>query len=102
MYLHRVVLDTGWLAINSCLLCPSALELLGCAADQRKAHRKRRPSRPAHSQNGWGLLAVARGRYVLAGVISGRRTRPLYGVEGWPRNRGFVSTISIAMRSGPR
>ena len=54
------------------------------------------------SQNGWGLLAVARGRYVLVGVISGRKTRPLYGVEGWPRNRGFVSTISIAMRSGPR
>ena len=45
-----------------------------------------------NSHNGWGLLAVVRGLYVLVGVISGQKTWPLYGVEGWPRNRGFVST----------
>ena len=36
-------------------------------------------------------MAVARGRYVWARAISGLKTRPLYGVEGWPRNRGFVT-----------
>ena len=45
------------------------------------------------------MLAIARGRYVSVGVISGR---PLYGIEGWPRNRGFVSTISIMTRSGTK
>ena len=38
----------------------------------------------------WPLYAKS---LVLVGVILGRKTRPLYGVEGWPRNRGSVSTI---------
>ena len=27
------------------------------------------------------------------GIIWGPKTWPLYGVEGWPLNRGFLSTI---------
>ena len=41
----------------------------------------------------WVELAVARGHIVLMGIIWGQKTWPLYGVEGWPQIRGFLSTI---------
>ena len=47
-------------------------------------------------------LVVRRGQIVLVGIIWGRKWWPLYGVEGWPRNRGFLCTILRAMQSGPR
>ena len=31
--------------------------------------------------------------YVLVSIIWGHNTWPLYGVEGWPPTRGFLSTI---------
>ena len=34
-----------------------------------------------------------RGQYVLVSIIWGHNTWPLYGVEGWPPTRGFLSTI---------
>ena len=46
-------------------------------------------------------LAVKRGQFVLVSIIWGRKSRPLYGVEGWPRSRGFLCTILRAMQSGP-
>jgi hypothetical protein len=34
-----------------------------------------------------------RGQYVLVSIIWGHNMWPLYGVEGWPPTRGFLSTI---------
>ena len=34
-----------------------------------------------------------RGQYVLVSIIWGHNTWPLYGVEGWPPTRDFLSTI---------
>ena len=34
--------------------------------------------------------------------IGDRESRPLYGVEGWPRSRGFLCTILRAMQSGTK
>ena len=62
-----VVLDTGWLAV--CYYISA-----------RKRHCAVRPSR-----NGWDLLAIVRGCYVLVGVILGQKSLPLYKVGGWPR-----------------
>ena len=42
-----------------------------------------------------GLICI--GEY-----LSGRKSRPLYGVEGWPRSRGFLCTILRAMQSGTK
>ena len=47
-------------------------------------------------------LAAKRGQIVQAGIIWGQKRRPLYGVEGWPRNRGFLCTILRTLQSGPR
>ena len=46
-------------------------------------------------------LAVKRCHIVLVGIIWGGKARPLYGVEGWPRNRGFLCTIlkGVAIRT---
>ena len=38
-------------------------------------------------------LAVRWGHILLVGIIWGGKARPLYRVEGWPRNRGFLCTI---------
>ena len=35
-------------------------------------------------------------------ISRGRKSRPLYGVEGWPRSRGFLCTILRAMQSGTK
>ena len=32
----------------------------------------------------------------------GRKSRPLYGIEGWPRSRLFLCTILKAMQSGTK
>ena len=32
-------------------------------------------------------------RIILVSIIWGHNTWPLYGVEGWPPTRGFLSTI---------
>ena len=47
-------------------------------------------------------LVVKGGQIVQAGIVWGQKGRPLYGVEGWPRNRGLICTILRALQSGPR
>ena len=42
----------------------------------------------------WVKLAVTRGDFVLMGIIWGRKSWPLYGVERWPQSRGFLSSIA--------
>ena len=46
-----------------------------------------------------GKLSVKRGSFVLVSISRGRKSLPLYGVEGWPRSRGFLCTILRAMQS---
>ena len=47
-------------------------------------------------------LVAKRGQIVQAGITRGQKGRPLYGVEGWPRNRGLLCTTLRAFQSGPR
>ena len=35
-------------------------------------------------------------------ISRGRKSRPFYGVGGWPRSRGFLCTILRAMQSGTK
>ncbi len=50
----------------------------------------------------WAELAVIRGFVYIGVSVSVVETRPLYGVEGWPRIRGLEYTTGILMQPGPR
>ena len=47
-------------------------------------------------------LVVRQGQIVLVRIIWGRKWWSLYGVEGWPRNKGFLCTVLRVMQLAPR
>ena len=44
---------------------------------------------------------VASSQWLLVSVCVLKSLSVSYGVEGWPRSRGFLCTILRAMQSGP-